>query len=104
MMILTGGPYGVGHRMPLDHTRTMVRAILAGRLDPVPMQTDAVFGIEVPTAIAGVPEDILVPRATWNDPAAYDTQAAKLARMFEENFAAYADRVSDEVRAAGPTR
>jgi phosphoenolpyruvate carboxykinase (ATP) len=69
----------------------------------MPTQTDPVFGLEVVTRCPDVPDDILLPRNTWSDGAAYDTAAAKLAERFRENFRAYADGVSDEVRHAGPT-
>ena len=98
----TGGPYGTGERMRIDHTRIMVRAALSGALASVACETDPVFGIEVPTAVPGVPSAILRPRDTWPDPAAYDAKAAELARMFAANFAAYADAVSPAVRDAGP--
>ncbi|MDQ4036674.1 MAG: phosphoenolpyruvate carboxykinase (ATP) [Chloroflexota bacterium] len=98
----TGGPYGTGERMGIDHTRTMVRAALGGALADVPYETDPVFGVEVPTLVPGVPDEILRPRATWADPVAYDAQARELAAMFVENFADYADGVPPEVRAAGP--
>jgi phosphoenolpyruvate carboxykinase (ATP) len=98
----TGGPYGVGHRMPLGHTRTMVRAALAGELDAVPTHTHPVFGLEVPNAVPGVPEELMRPRDTWADAAAYDAQAKKLAEMFAKNFEQFAEHVSEAVRRAGP--
>jgi phosphoenolpyruvate carboxykinase (ATP) len=98
----TGGPYGTGERMNINHTRSMVRAALSGALDGVPTVTDPIFGLEVPTACPDVPADVLQPRATWADGDAYDRQAAALATMFVENFAAYADGVPESVRAAGP--
>jgi phosphoenolpyruvate carboxykinase (ATP) len=98
----TGGPYGTGERMNINHTRTMVRAALNGELDGVAYRRDPVFGVEVPTKVPGVPSGILDPRATWADPTAYDAQAAKLARMFADNFRAYADGVPPSVRKAGP--
>ncbi len=98
----SGGPYGVGKRMSIDHTRTMVRAALNGLLADVAYETDPIFGVEVPTSVPGVPSEILRPRDTWADPDAYDAKARELAAMFVENFAEYADGVSLEVRAAGP--
>ncbi|HEY7970518.1 MAG TPA: phosphoenolpyruvate carboxykinase (ATP) [Candidatus Limnocylindrales bacterium] len=98
----TGGPYGTGERMNINHTRSMVRAALSGALDDVEFELDPVFGVEVPRTCPDVPSGVLRPRATWADGAAYDRQAGALARMFVENFAAYADGVSDAVRAAGP--
>jgi phosphoenolpyruvate carboxykinase (ATP) len=98
----TGGPYGTGERMNIDHTRSMVRAALNGRLDGVPTRTDPIFGVEVPTQVPDVPARFLQPRETWHDGEAYDRQARTLARMFAENFALYADRVPAAVRNASP--
>jgi phosphoenolpyruvate carboxykinase (ATP) len=98
----SGGPYGTGQRMNIDHTRSMVRAALNGLLEGVPTRKDPIFGLEVPTAVPDVPVRFLQPRATWSDPDAYDGQARTLARMFAENFAKYADGVPASVRDAGP--
>src|SRR6266567_103623 len=98
----TGGPYGVGQRIRLGLTRAMVRAALAGKLDRIPTTPDPVFGVEVPLQVPGVPEDVLLPRGTWRDPAAYDAQAARLVQMFRENFAQFQDQVHAAVGNAGP--
>ncbi len=98
----TGGPYGVGERMDIAHTRSMVRAALSGALDDVPTRLDPNFGFAVPTSCPDVPAAFLDPRTTWPDPDAYDKAAHKLATMFSDNFAAYADGVSAEIAAAGP--
>ncbi len=98
----TGGGYGVGSRMELAHTRTMVHAALDGRLSDAECWTDPVFGLEVPASIDGVPSEVLRPRDTWADGSSYDAAAAKLAGMFAKNFQRYRDQVSDEVRRAGP--
>ena len=98
----TGGPYGTGERMRIDHTRTMVRAALQGQLRDVEFDADPIFGVEVPRHVPGVPDEVLRPRDTWSDPAEYDARARELAAMFVANFEAYADGVPDDVRAAGP--
>ena len=98
----SGGGYGVGSRMKLGHTRTMVNAALRGDLDGATFVPHPIFGIGMPTAVPGVPSEVLSPRDTWADPDAYDAAAGKLADMFVENFAQFADHVSDEVKAAGP--
>ena len=90
--------------MNINHTRTMVRAALNGELDDVATRRDPIFGVEVPTEVPGVPSGILEPRSTWADGDAYDAQAAKLARMFADNFRSYADGVPPSVREAGPRR
>jgi phosphoenolpyruvate carboxykinase (ATP) len=99
----TGGPYGTGTRMKLSYTRAMVRAALAGALDGARFTRDPVFGLEIPAAVPDVPSELLVPRGTWGDGAAYDAQARKLATMFRENFERYRAQVPDSVAAAGPT-
>jgi phosphoenolpyruvate carboxykinase (ATP) len=98
----TGGPYGSGNRMNINHTRQMVRAALDGRLDGVATRIDPVFRLEVPLTVPDVPADVLDPRSTWADPEAYDRLAAELAGMFAANFAAYAGGVSAAIRDAGP--
>ncbi|TDX00426.1 phosphoenolpyruvate carboxykinase (ATP) [Dinghuibacter silviterrae] len=98
----TGGPYGVGERMPLHFTRAMVKAALGGALDGVPYRTHPLFGMDVPQKCPGVPNALLNPRDTWMNRSAYDEQAVKLAALFVANFAKYADGVSAEIKAAGP--
>lgn len=82
----TEGPYGVGHRMKLSHTRAMIRAAMAGELEGVDYESDPVFHLSVPTAVPGVPTEILMPRNTWPDKGAYDAKASELFAMFEANF------------------
>ncbi len=98
----TAGPYGTGHRIAIPHTRAMVRAILGGEIAGDELVAEPVFGLAIPTKLAGVPDRILSPRATWTDGAAYDEQAAKLAAMFRENFERYSDGVDEAVRQAAP--
>jgi len=98
----SGGPYGVGKRMKLGYTRAMVRAALAGQLDSVPTQTDDRFSLAVPMQIPGVPSEIMRPRETWSDGAAYDAQAKKLAEMFRKNFEKFGSNVSPAIAEAGP--
>ena len=98
----TGGPYGVGERMNIAHTRSMVRAALDGRLAHVHTRTDPTFGFEVPVRCPDVPPSFLNPRSTWKDHNAYDRSAHRLATMFAANFKAFEDGVTEEIRAAGP--
>jgi phosphoenolpyruvate carboxykinase (ATP) len=98
----TGGAFGTGKRMKLAHTRAMVRAALSGRLDNVATHPDPVFGLHIPESVPDVPKDVLDPKSTWPDAKQYDEAAAKLARMFRENFEKFADGVGEGVRNAGP--
>ena len=98
----TAGPYGTGHRIAIPHTRAMVRAILGGAIGPDDLVNEPVFGLAIPKRVDGVPDEILTPKATWEDASAYDAQAAKLSAMFRDNFERYADGVDDAVRQAAP--
>jgi phosphoenolpyruvate carboxykinase (ATP) len=98
----SGGAYGVGRRMKLGYTRSMVRAALSGALDGTEFGTDPVFGLHIPKWVPDVPGDVLDPRGTWANGAEYDTQAQKLAGMFRENIRKFGDAVSPAILAAGP--
>jgi len=99
----TGGPYGVGHRMPITATRGLLHAALSGALDNVPYRVDPVFGFEVPVSVPGVETALLDPRSTWADPEAYDAKARELADMFRANFERrFAADVEPAIAAAGP--
>ncbi len=95
----TGGAYGVGSRMPIKATRTLLTAALDGSLTRATYRMDDSFGFTVPVACPGVPDILLDPRRTWDKPDAYDRQSARLVRMFEENFRQYEAYVDAEVLA-----
>jgi phosphoenolpyruvate carboxykinase (ATP) len=99
----SGGGHGVGKRIKLAHTRAILDAIHAGALAGASTKRDPVFGFEVVTACPGVPTDILWPRDTWADKAAYDAAARKLAGLFIDNFKKYDSGAGAEVRGASPT-
>jgi len=98
----TGGKYGVGSRMPIKVTRALLSAALDGSLRNVEFRTDKYFGFAVPTALPGVPSEILDPVNTWKDKAEFDKTARNLVAMFQKNFAKFEDHVDAEVRAAAP--
>ena len=98
----TGGPYGVGARMEIAHTRALLSAALEGGLDGVPHASDNPFGLAVPTRCPGVPATVLDARGTWRDKDAYDAQARDLVGRFHDNFAQFAGDVEEEVQAAAP--
>ena len=81
-----GGPYGVGERMSIAHTRAIVRAILNGDLRGVSTHVDPIFGLQIPNRVPGVPREVLDTRDSWPNPEDYDRQAAKLRQMFEKNI------------------
>jgi phosphoenolpyruvate carboxykinase (ATP) len=98
----SGGPFGVGSRMKINHTRAMISAALNGSLSAVRTQEDQVFGLHIPESCPGVPSEILNPRNTWGDPAAYDAKAAELAVKFKKNFEQFAADATTAVCNAGP--
>jgi phosphoenolpyruvate carboxykinase (ATP) len=98
----TGGKYGVGNRMPIKATRALLNAALDGSLNNVEFRVDPNFGFEVPVSVPGVDAAILNPRDTWADKVDYDATAAKLVKLFTDNFARFADHVDAGVLAAGP--
>jgi phosphoenolpyruvate carboxykinase (ATP) len=97
----SGGGAGVGKRIDLRYTRAMVKAALGGELDGASFATDPVFGFSVPPSCPGVPNEVLTPRSTWRDPAAFDAKAKELAQRFQANFAAFEDAPA-EAKRAGP--
>lgn len=97
----TGGGYGVGHRIDLGHTRAMVTAALNGSLKDVPYEFDPIFSLSVPKRVEGVPNDILIPRNTWDDKQQYDKTAKELALRFAKNFTKFKG-VAKEIAEAGP--
>ena len=97
----TGGSYGVGNRMKLSYTRAMIHSALEGELNSVETVKDEIFGLEIPMHIPGVPDEVLVPRNTWEDKEAYDKTAKELAMKFHKNFEKF-EKASDEIKQAGP--
>ena len=98
----SGGAYGVGSRISLNYTRSIIDAIHNGTLLQADYVKDDHFGLSIPKACVGVPGKILRPKGTWADADQYDQVARKLAMSFKQNFSNYADKASDAVIAAGP--
>jgi phosphoenolpyruvate carboxykinase (ATP) len=97
----SGGSYGTGQRMPINVTRTLLRAALSGELAKAEFIADGKFGLMVPKIVNGVDTAILHPREMWQDKAAYDATATKLISLFSENFTKFASKVSAEVEQSG---
>ena len=99
--LVNTGWNGTGKRMKLGYTRAMVTAALNGDLEKGEFVTDPIFGVAVPTAVEGVPSELLIPANTWDDKAAYEEKAKTLAKSFVENFKKYT-HMSQDVVNAGP--
>jgi phosphoenolpyruvate carboxykinase (ATP) len=97
----TGGSYGTGERMKLSFTRAMVHSALEGELNQTETTKDAIFGLEIPVHVPGVPDKVLVPSNTWDDKDAYILAAKSLAVKFHENFRKF-DQASNTIKQAGP--
>ena len=95
----TGGPYGIGYRMPIKETRSLLNAALSGQLSESEFRKDLNFGFLVPLNVPGIDESLLNPRLTWASPEDYDAQAAKLVTMFAKNFAQYVPFIDQDVMA-----
>jgi phosphoenolpyruvate carboxykinase (ATP) len=98
----SGGAYGTGERMKLKFTRAMITAALEGKLDDVAYEKHDVFGLEIPTSCENVPTELLNPRNTWKDKAAYDQKANELAEKFVANFEKFKEFANEEILAASP--
>jgi phosphoenolpyruvate carboxykinase (ATP) len=98
----SGGAYGTGSRINLKYTRAMITAAMNGQLNDVAYTAHPVFGVLMPHAVPGVPDEILNPRNTWADKEAYDKKAIELAQLFVKNFDKYADKASQEILSAAP--
>ncbi len=85
--------------MPIRAARALLSAALDGSLNKVKFRKDQNFGFEVPIEAPDVDATLLDPRATWADKAAYDAQAAKLVKMFSENFGQYLPHIDADVKA-----
>ncbi len=97
-----GGPYGIGKRISIRHTRGLLNAALSGALNEVPYYTDPVFGFSVPERCPGVPEEVLYPARAWADTAAYWDAYHRLAARFIGNFRKFASACPPELAQAGP--
>lgn len=98
----SGGPYGEGQRVKISLTRAMVKAVLDGSLKKAETKPDPFFGTHVPVSCPGVPSEILDPKKTWKNPAAYDKKAKELAAMFEKNFQKNSSDAPANIKTAGP--
>ncbi|MFD0993674.1 phosphoenolpyruvate carboxykinase (ATP) [Tenacibaculum geojense] len=98
----TGGAYGTGSRMKLKYTRAMITEALEGNLDNVTFVEHPIFGLSMPITCKNVPDEVLNPRETWADKAAYDAKAQELANSFRKNFAKFEEMASEEIIKGGP--
>ena len=94
----TGGSYGVGTRMPIKATRTLLNAALNGEISDGKFRKDKNFGFEVPILVRDVNPKLLDPRQTWDDAEQYDLQARRLVEMFVSNFNQYVEHVDDSIK------
>ncbi|MBN2387705.1 MAG: phosphoenolpyruvate carboxykinase (ATP) [Anaerolineales bacterium] len=97
-----GGPYGIGKRISIRHTRNLLDAVLEGTLEKVEYYTDPVFGFEVPKSCPEVPEDVLYPARSWAKEDEYWKRYKQLASRFIDNMKKFEAETPKEVVSAGP--
>jgi len=97
-----GGPYGIGKRISIKYTRTMLSAALSSALDRVSYTTDPIFGFQVPNSCPGVPNEVLNPALAWPNEKEYTTRYHDLAARFIDNFRKFEDQTDPEIIASGP--
>ena len=98
----SGGSYGIGSRLSLKYTRSLITAALEGKLENIEYKNHEVFGLAMPTECDDVPSEILSPRNTWEDKSAYDLKANELAQAFNNNFNKYSDFANQEMLDSAP--
>jgi phosphoenolpyruvate carboxykinase (ATP) len=97
-----GGPFGIGKRISIEHTRTLLDAALSGALDDVDYHVDPVFGFEVPSSCPGLPEDVLFPERAWPSEEVYRARYEELAARYVGNFRKLAPELPPGLESAGP--
>ena len=97
-----GGPYGIGKRISIQHTRGLLTAALNGELDDGEYYTEPVFGLQVPKSCPGVPDSVLYPAKSWPSQEEYNSKYRQLASRFIDNFKKFAPDCPPEIREAGP--
>jgi len=97
-----GGPYGVGERISLPHTRAIIRAILTGKMNSVEFQPHSYFGFMIPKTCPEVPSEVLDPIQTWRKPQEYHQFVCQLVSGFINNFRQFEDIADVSVKEAGP--
>ena len=98
-----GGPYGIGKRISIRHTRNLLNAALQGELDDVAYYTDPIFGFQVPSSCPNIPESVLYPASSWSSQDEYMRKYRALASRFIDNFKKFQDSCAPEILAAGPS-
>jgi phosphoenolpyruvate carboxykinase (ATP) len=82
----SGGPYGIGKRMDIQVTRTIVNGVLESNLENIEFFEDRLFHIQIPVKCDKFGPEILHPERTWADKDAFKKRAEKLASEFSAHF------------------
>lgn len=99
---LNGGPYGIGKRISISHTRAIIRAILSNELNNVEHELLPIFNLHIPKSCPEVPSNILNPKQSWQDKESYDAQLKKLALAFKKNIDSFGFEIDKSIIDAGP--
>ncbi|MBU1373498.1 MAG: phosphoenolpyruvate carboxykinase (ATP) [Bacteroidetes bacterium] len=94
----TGGAYGVGKRIKLSYTRSIISAALNESLNRGEFIKHPIFDLQMPSACVGVPSNILNPRETWDSEHLYDSKAHDLMNSFNKHLQQYESVMSIELK------
>jgi phosphoenolpyruvate carboxykinase (ATP) len=98
-----GGPYGVGKRISIRYTRTLLNAALNGDLADVEYFIDPIFGFQVPKTCPEIPNNVLSPASSWPSQDTYMKRYRSLASRFIDNFRKFTDVAGiEEITMHGP--
>lgn len=98
----TGGRYGVGKRITISNTRTIIDSIHNGSLNHAEYDTLPIFNLRYPTSVSGIDSRILNPKDSWRNKEEYNMYARKVAEKFTQNFERFADDASEEIKKGAP--
>ena len=82
----SGGPHGVGSRMPLRVTRTIVRSILDGTMSRQSYYKHSQTGLMIPRIIPEMTSFDTRPESSWESISDYNESAASLMSMIEAEY------------------
>ena len=100
-----GGPFGVGKRIALKYTRSIINAVNTGELHKInhgKYREHSIFKFKIPVVCPEVPSNILSQKEMWKDDKKLYNSLVNLANLFKNNFDKYKKDVSVDALKGGP--